>query len=69
MHAIGDTDLRVMTRYLKKRDERVESAFDGLDRAIEKGRETSQESTANRDQTVNDEGLSEESPSQPAMES
>jgi integrase len=73
MHAIGDTDLRVMTRYLKKRDDRVESAFDGLDRAIEKtlekGREAPQESTANRDQTVNDEGLSKESPSQPAMES
>jgi hypothetical protein len=69
MHAIGDSDLRLMTRYLKKRDERIKTAFEGLDRAMEKGPEAAAESTANRDQTVNDEGLSEESPSRSAINS
>lgn len=45
MHAIGDTDLRVMTRYLKRRDERIRGAFEKLDETAE--------TNGNRNQTVN----------------
>lgn len=31
MHAIGDKDIRMANRYLKKRDDRIEDAFDRLD--------------------------------------
>ena len=49
MHAIGDTDLRVMTRYLKRRDERIRGAFEKLDEAAASELQTND----NRSQTVN----------------
>jgi integrase len=60
LQAIGDTDMRMASRYLKPRDERLIAAFDDMDQA----RSAAEGSSVNRNATATDSETADEGPVQ-----